>query len=50
MIGDSMTADVLGAEAEGIPAVLARTNHPSARRRCRDLTSLLTMLTGQQRL
>lgn len=44
MIGDSMTADVLGAEAHGIPAVLAREHHPDARRRCSDLTELLTML------
>ena len=48
MIGDSMTADVLGAEAHGIPAVLVRADHPNARRQCRDLTSLLTMLTADQ--
>jgi putative hydrolase of the HAD superfamily len=45
MIGDSMTADVLGAEAHGIPAVLVRSQHPDARRRCNDLTELLTILT-----
>jgi putative hydrolase of the HAD superfamily len=45
MIGDSMTADVLGAEAQRIPAVLARAHHPDAHRRCGGLTELLTMLS-----
>jgi FMN phosphatase YigB (HAD superfamily) len=31
MIGDDLKTDVWGAEAAGIPAVLARTWHPAAK-------------------
>jgi putative hydrolase of the HAD superfamily len=41
MIGDNYTADVLGAEAAGIPAILARKPHSPAKRYVEDLTSLL---------
>ena len=40
MVGDSMTADVRGAEAAGIPAVLVRTANPEARWHCHDLGGL----------
>lgn len=37
MVGDSATADVLGAEEAGIPAILVRRQDASVRRRCADL-------------
>ena len=40
MIGDSMRADVVGAEAAGIPAILARKHHPNAKRYCDDLRTV----------
>ena len=40
MVGDSYDADVAGAEAVGIPAVLARTSDPRARRWVRTLDEL----------
>lgn len=46
MIGDSMNADVLGAEAEGIPAILVRSSHASATRSCRSLRELSEWLSS----
>jgi ribonucleotide monophosphatase NagD (HAD superfamily) len=37
MIGDNPTADVGGAEAAGIPAILVRTDSADVTRRARDL-------------
>jgi putative hydrolase of the HAD superfamily len=39
MVGDSITADVLGAEAVGIPAILVRREDPAASRQAPDLLS-----------
>jgi putative hydrolase of the HAD superfamily len=44
MIGDNPQADVAGAEAMGIPAILVRKSHPQAPRFCPDLTQLITFL------
>ena len=44
MIGDSFTADVLGAEAAGIPAVLVRRSHPDAQRFSETLEEVPAML------
>jgi putative hydrolase of the HAD superfamily len=37
MIGDNYVADVLGAEAVGIPGILVRKAHPEARYGCMEL-------------
>ncbi|MBN1247244.1 MAG: HAD-IA family hydrolase [Anaerolineae bacterium] len=44
MIGDSYHADVLGAEAAGIPAILVRRPHPGAKRFAEDLEDVVAML------
>ncbi|MGA7733824.1 MAG: HAD-IA family hydrolase [Chloroflexia bacterium] len=44
MIGDSLATDVEGAETVGIPAILVRKSHPSARYSCSDLTKLAGVL------
>lgn len=46
MIGDSLAADVLPAEALGMHAILVRAEHPQAPRCCRSLTNALGVLTG----
>lgn len=48
MIGDSLAADVAGAEAAGIPAILVRRHHPEATRCCEDLTGVPAII-GQGR-
>lgn len=40
MIGDNMSADVLGAEGVGIPAILVRRHHEDARYYCENLLQL----------
>ncbi len=40
MIGDSWQADICGAQAVGLPAILVRKPHPQARYFCPDLKSL----------
>lgn len=40
MIGDNPVADVEGAEAVGIPAILVRSQNTEARRQCTDLTGV----------
>ncbi|GAA5513009.1 phosphoglycolate phosphatase [Deinococcus carri] len=40
MIGDNIRADVQGARAVGLPAVLVRKNDPAAQWQCTDLSSL----------
>ena len=46
MVGDSLQADVLAAEAAGIKAILVRSVHPQAERCCLSLTDALAMLTA----
>jgi putative hydrolase of the HAD superfamily len=47
MIGDNWTADIGGATAAGIPAILVRADHPEARYWCADLTAVAVMLENQ---
>jgi putative hydrolase of the HAD superfamily len=47
MVGDNPVADVLGAEALGIPAVLVRSDDARASRHCADLAALVDLLTAQ---
>jgi putative hydrolase of the HAD superfamily len=44
MVGDSMTADYLGAEAVGIPAILVRTSDPRAARSARNLHEAVAII------
>ena len=44
MVGDNPAADVRGAEAVGIPAILVRTAHPEATRFCQSLDQLPPVL------
>ena len=46
MIGDGVKADVGGAEAVGIPAILVRGRREGVGRSCRDLTGLAAILEG----
>lgn len=45
MIGDSYAADVAGAEAACIPAILVRRPHPGAQRYAKDLSGVPPLLT-----
>jgi putative hydrolase of the HAD superfamily len=47
MIGDSMRADIKGAEAVGIPAILVRKKDPTARLRCTSLIDVPELLLSQ---
>lgn len=44
MVGDNYQADVLGAEAAGIPAILVRCPHREAARCCRGLLEAATLV------
>ena len=44
MVGDSMTADVAGAYAVGLCAILVRNHHPQAVHYCETLTELPKLL------
>jgi len=44
MIGDNPKADIAGAEALGIPAILVRTSHPAARYYCAELSQVLPIV------
>lgn len=44
MIGDNITADVKGAEAQGIPGILVRKDHPQARYCCMELTEVVEIV------
>lgn len=44
MVGDSLSADVNGAEAVGIPAILVRTKDPTVRRQSDDLFGVERLL------
>ncbi|MFN2389985.1 MAG: HAD hydrolase-like protein [Actinomycetota bacterium] len=46
MVGDNVTADVRGAEAVGIPAILVRTEDGSVARRAQDLYGIRALLVG----
>jgi putative hydrolase of the HAD superfamily len=46
MVGDNPTADVAGAEAAGIPAVLVRSNQHDAFRCARDLNDVVEILSA----
>lgn len=48
MIGDNIEADVLGAEAVGIPAILVRNPDSRAARFCPDLSSVPAMLSRDE--
>jgi HAD superfamily hydrolase (TIGR01549 family) len=47
MVGDNPTADVAGAEAIGIPAILVRTNG-TARRTARDVATAARLIVGAE--
>ena len=49
MVGDSVRADVIGAEAAGIPAVLVRRPHPDAARFSDDLTGVPDIVEDESR-
>ena len=44
MIGDNVSADVMGAEGVGIPAVLVREHHEAARYYCEALSELRSII------
>jgi len=46
MVGDNPVADVAGAEAVGIPAILVRTRHEGVRYRCDDLSGVPAIVEG----
>ncbi len=46
MVGDSLVADVRGAQTAGLPAVLVRKPHPEAASFCQDLVQLVGFLSG----
>ena len=46
MIGDSVQADVAGAESVGIPAILVRKRHDGVERCCRDLAGIPAIVGG----
>ena len=45
MIGDNIEADVIGAEAVGLPAILVRSEHPDAQYSCNSLVDIPKLLT-----
>ncbi len=49
MVGDNPMADVAGAEAAGIPAILVRTQAEGVRYRCEDLTGVIDIVNGAGR-
>ena len=49
MIGDNADADVAGAEAAGIPAILVRKRREGAKRYCEDLSGVLGIVGGAGR-
>jgi putative hydrolase of the HAD superfamily len=46
MIGDNLEADVRGAEAAGIPAILSRGSPDGTKRHCRDLLGVAGIVGG----
>jgi len=49
MIGDSMAADVIGAQAIGIPAILARGHSKDARYACARVSEVKALVTQDQK-
>ena len=49
VLGDSMTADVTGAYAVGLRAILVRRHHPQAAHYCETLTELPRLLASRER-
>jgi putative hydrolase of the HAD superfamily len=49
MIGDSLAADVAGAAAAGLPAILVRRHHPDAARFCEDLSGVVALVSEATR-
>jgi len=49
MVGDNPVADVAGAEALGIPAILVRTSSGAVRRRAPDALAAAAMIAGERR-
>jgi putative hydrolase of the HAD superfamily len=49
MVGDNVTADVLGAESAGIPAILVRGRDVRAHRRCDDLHGVITFIDADDK-
>ena len=45
MIGDNFTADVLGAQALGVPGILVRHAHPQVERFAEDLSQVMSLLS-----
>jgi putative hydrolase of the HAD superfamily len=45
MIGDSFTADIIGAKQAGIPGILVRRNHPEAELQCNTLSQLAALVS-----
>ncbi len=48
MVGDNVSADIAGAEAVGLPAVLVRGMDPRAVRCCRTLAELPAVLSKSE--
>jgi putative hydrolase of the HAD superfamily len=46
MVGDNVVADVRGAEAAGIPAILVRTSAPDVARQAASLAEVVTYVAG----
>jgi ribonucleotide monophosphatase NagD (HAD superfamily) len=44
MIGDSMTADIQGADSVGIPAILVRRYHEEAKYSCEKLSGVAAII------
>ncbi len=49
MVGDSYSADVAGAERQGIPAILVRKEHALARLSCSSLRSIASIINNNSR-
>lgn len=49
MVGDSYSADVAGAESQGIPAILVRKEHALARFSCSSLRSIASIINKNSR-
>jgi putative hydrolase of the HAD superfamily len=49
MVGDSYEADVLGARAMGLSAILVHAEHPGAECRCAELSEVAAVLTRRAR-
>ena len=46
MVGDNPEADVRGAEAVGLPAILVRGPKRGARHHCEDLSGIVAIVEG----